>query len=392
MPVHPITPARPAALLLLAGALLVPSPAEAQGGLLGRVKRKAQEVVRPQPAAAPTPDPSPAAGASAATPAADSAAPARPLRPGEGAWANYDFKPGERILFADDFTADAVGNFPRRLEFDGGNMEIVEWNGGRWLSAGGAGDFILPLPEVLPERFTLEFDLIGYGNATEVFFTDPEGYHGERLAFFGERGGIRGGDRQALGEGRGNMAEDVISVRVMADGPYVKVFMNESRVANVPNSSLGRSSRIWFRLNGWSAESPRMLANLRVAAVGRTLYDAIAAEGRVATQGIYFDFNSDRIRPESTPTLKEIGAMLAQHPDLALTIEGHTDAVGAAAANQALSERRAAAVKAALVEMFSVDGSRLAAVGLGATVPAATNDTPEGRQQNRRVELARREG
>ena len=387
----PITPARLAAGLLLAGAMFAPAPAEAQGGLLGRVKRKAQEVVRPQPVPAPATPAAAPATATAATPAADTAAPARPLRPGEGAWANYDFKPGGRILFADDFSADAVGNFPRRLEFDGGNMEIVEWKGGRWLSAGGAGDFILPLPEVLPEQFTLEFDLIGYGNATEVFFTDPEGYHGERLAFFGERGGIRGGDRQALGEGLADMAKDVINVRVMADGRYVKVFMNESRVANVPNSTLGRSNRIWFKLNGWSAESPRMLANLRVAAGSRTLYDAIAAEGRVATQGIYFDFNSDRIRPESTPTLKEIGAMLVQHPELALTIEGHTDAVGAAASNQALSERRAAAVKAALVEMFTLDGSRLITAGLGATVPAATNDTPEGRQQNRRVELVRRE-
>jgi OmpA-OmpF porin, OOP family len=56
---------------------------------------------------------------------------------------------------------------------------------------------------------------------------------------------------------------------------------------------------------------------------------SLAAKGRVATQGIYFDTGSDRIRPESTPTLKEIGAMLKDHPELKLTIEGQTRTVQA---------------------------------------------------------------
>ena len=81
--------------------------------------------------------------------------------------------------------------------------------------------------------------------------------------------------------------------------------------------------------------------------------------------------------------------MLQEHPELKLAIEGHTDATGQAAANQTLSERRAAAVREALVAQFAIDGARLTSKGLGQSKPVGPNTTPEGRQQNRRVELVR---
>ncbi len=80
-------------------------------------------------------------------------------KPGQGAWANYDFVPGERILFADDFAADRVGNFPKRLEMLVGNMEIVDAKGTRYLRATSNSKFAVNLPETLPQRFTMEFDL-----------------------------------------------------------------------------------------------------------------------------------------------------------------------------------------------------------------------------------------
>ena len=79
--------------------------------------------------------------------------------------------------------------------------------------------------------------------------------------------------------------------------------------------------------------------------------------------------------------------MLAAHPDLKLMIEGHTDNVGVAAANQSLSERRAASVKQVLVASYAVNASRLQTKGYGASEPVAPNTTAEGRQINRRVEL-----
>jgi outer membrane protein OmpA-like peptidoglycan-associated protein len=109
----------------------------------------------------------------------------------------------------------------------------------------------------------------------------------------------------------------------------------------------------------------------------------------VATQGIYFDTGSDRLRPESSATLKEIGTMLKEHAGLKLAIEGHTDNVGSAEGNQTLSEKRAVAVRQFLIDNYQIDATRLTAKGLGQTKPVAPNDTPEGRQNNRRVELAK---
>jgi outer membrane protein OmpA-like peptidoglycan-associated protein len=152
---------------------------------------------------------------------------------------------------------------------------------------------------------------------------------------------------------------------------------------------MGRSRTIAIRTNGDQNDQKALFTNFRIAAGTKQIYDALLADGRVATQGIYFDTGSDRIRPESAPTLKEIGDMLTQHADLRLTIEGHTDNVGAAAANQSLSEQRAAAVRQALIGQYGIDQGRLVSKGLGATKPAAPNTTPEGRQQNRRVELVR---
>ena len=128
---------------------------------------------------------------------------------------------------------------------------------------------------------------------------------------------------------------------------------------------------------------------IRVAEGQRKLYEALSDDGRVATQGIYFDTGSDKIRPESAPTLKEIAALVTEHDGLRLGIEGHTDNVGAAAANLDLSRRRAEAVKAYLVSSLHVEANRLEAFGLGSTKPLQPNTTAEGRQTNRRVELVK---
>jgi outer membrane protein OmpA-like peptidoglycan-associated protein len=182
--------------------------------------------------------------------------------------------------------------------------------------------------------------------------------------------------------------DSLYKVRVMADGKYAKVYINERRVANAPNANLARPNKLILNLHGWEKE-PTLLGSIHVAAGGKKLYDALAEKGRVATQGIYFDTGSDRLRPESSATLKEIGTMLKDHAELKLAIEGHTDNVGSAPANQSLSEKRAAAVRQYLMDTYQVDGARLEAKGLGQSKPAVSNDTPEGRQQNRRVELVK---
>lgn len=362
-----------------------------------RLKKKAADAAKkaaetppakPEPAK-PAPATTPAASTPAATPAPAATAPAADSAAGpEKPFVNFDFVPGSRVLFADDFAKDNVGDFPRRLEFKKGNMEVAEWKGRRWLHVVQNGEFVVRLPEVLPERFTIELDYVGMNKyELEMRFVEMADKH-SKVLIGGWGAGVNGGGITAMTAPPKESQTGAVKVRVMVDGRYAKVYLDGTRVANVPNADLGRDKAIWFKVPAYNQEGS-FVADLRIAAGGKDLYDALAAEGRVATQGIFFDTGSDRIRGESAPTLKQIAAMLTEHTDLKLLIEGHTDNTGDAAANLRLSERRAAAVKAALVAQHAIAAERLTTAGFGVTRPAAPNATPEGRQQNRRVELVK---
>ena len=115
----------------------------------------------------------------------------------------------------------------------------------------------------------------------------------------------------------------------------------------------------------------------------------LAASCRVELPGIYFAFNSAHLDPASDQAIASIADILARHPDWSSTLEGHTDSIGSAAANKALSERRVEAVRKRLVDQHKVDPARLRVAGYGAARPREPNGTIEGRARNRRVELVR---
>ncbi len=117
--------------------------------------------------------------------------------------------------------------------------------------------------------------------------------------------------------------------------------------------------------------------------------NALADAGKVALYGINFDTDKDTLRPDSEPTLKEIGKLLADNPTLNLHVVGHTDNQGKPDYNLDLSRRRAATVESALVTRYGIAASRLDAFGCGPYAPAASNDNEQGRAQNRRVELVK---
>jgi OOP family OmpA-OmpF porin len=181
-----------------------------------------------------------------------------------------------------------------------------------------------------------------------------------------------------------------VSVRVLGDSAYLKLYADGRRLSNVPNANFLRAKGLYIALEGRDAESGAVyVTRIRVAESQRTIYDALKTTGRWATQGILFETGKAEIRPESAPTLKQIVDALKEHPELRLRIEGHTDNVGTPDANLALSEARALAVKNRLVSEFGIDAARLESVGLGDTKPATPNTTPEGRANNRRVEVVK---
>ena len=122
---------------------------------------------------------------------------------------------------------------------------------------------------------------------------------------------------------------------------------------------------------------------------GRLLEAELAERCRLELPGVYFAFGTAAIDPISDRALAELAKSLAGHPDWKITVEGHTDSVGTDAANQALSRRRAEAVRARLAERHGVGTRAWGAAGYGATKPRESNATIEGRARNRRVELVR---
>ena len=123
--------------------------------------------------------------------------------------------------------------------------------------------------------------------------------------------------------------------------------------------------------------------------MGTGLERELDAGCRVELPGVYFAFNSALIDPASDRALAQLAAVLARHREWTLAVEGHTDSIGTAAANQTLSLRRAEAVRARLAQRHGVDTRVWKAVGYGASRPREPNATIEGRARNRRVELVR---
>lgn len=321
-------------------------------------------------------------------------------------WENYDFIPGSKVIFYTDFSDDKVGNFARGLKFKAGAMDVVERDGVKMLRSTSRGEFMVPVGKKLPERFTLEIDVIA--PSENVAGYDIVAFEGGSVwdrnpasaeVNWAASGTVIIGGGQTVSTSTVNFPEGLAAqnrgnashIRVLMDGAYFKLYHNERRVYNIPELGFKRDSVIRFLVKG--AEEPGRETYISMIRVAESevdvLYDALTAKGRWATQGILFETGKADLKPESRPVLKEIASTMQKYPDLKILIEGHTDNVGSAASNLTLSDNRAAAVKAALVADFGIAEDRMTTKGLGDTKPSVPNTTPAGRAQNRRVEIVR---
>jgi outer membrane protein OmpA-like peptidoglycan-associated protein len=401
-----VTMTRQLAIVLLL-TVAIANPASAQFGGLKKIKDAAKKAAAAADSAksknpAETP---PQASAAAKTPAAGAAEGAPPA--GAKVWENYDFVPGNRVIFFTDFSEDKVGNFARGLKYKGGSLDVVERDGVKMLRAASRGaEFQVPVRGKLPQRFTLEFDVIApttYLQGQDVFVfeggsTLDRGANSAEISWNTDGTLIQGGGQTSMTSSvkvpdafyKGLLGQ-VAHIRVLMDSAYFKLYVNERRMYNIPELGFKRDSLIRVVMRG--SEDPDMamyVTRVRVAeSETDVLYDALAAKGRWATQGILFATGKAEVQPESRPVLKEIAATLKEHGDLKVLIEGHTDNVGSAASNLKLSDDRAAAVKKALVSDFGIAGDRITTRGMGDTKPATPNTTAEGRAQNRRVEVVK---
>jgi len=396
-------------------AVLVAAQPTSGSAQIGALKKKAEEAARRKAAEALLKAAADSVKNSAAKDSvarADSAkvkspAPAAPpqAKADPKVWDNYDFVPGSKVIFFTDFSEDKVGNFASRLRYKKGPLEVVERDGIKVLRATGLAEFLVPVGKLLPQKFTLEIDLIAPASATMTRTVHFEG--GPRWEAGPKSANVIWSPSATWIEGAGQgmgvstvripdamqpqLVGHVVHVRALMDGAYFKMYSNERRMYNIPELAFRRDSVLWIGMEGAEAEGKAVyLTGIRVAESDTdVLYDALATRGRWATQGILFATGKAELQPESRPVLKEIAATLKEHADLKILIEGHTDNVGAAASNLTLSDARAAAVKAALVADFAIAADRITTKGFGDTKPAVPNATAEGRSQNRRVEVVK---
>jgi outer membrane protein OmpA-like peptidoglycan-associated protein len=171
----------------------------------------------------------------------------------------------------------------------------------------------------------------------------------------------------------------------------MRVYLNEEKAFDLPRAFPANKSystvlfEIWGNMN--NDIDRYLIGNIKFSTGVPDTRNKLITEGKFVTRGILFDVNSDKIKPESFGTLKDIAGVLTENPSVKVNIVGHTDSDGKDADNLTLSKRRAQSVKANLVKNFGIDASRLETDGKGASQPVDNNTTPEGKANNRRVEF-----
>lgn len=201
--------------------------------------------------------------------------------------------------------------------------------------------------------------------------------------------GVSGGQLVTLAFGReanGTMSFASGYFRAPRYGVFRKTDGGQDRIAAI---YVGESPGDGPRVAILAYEAAAMETDKIVVPTAAEMRQALDASGRIALYGIYFDTGDATVKAESQPTIDQITALLKASPQLALVVAGHTDSTGDYTANLKLSERRAAAVVAALVRA-GIGQGRLTAFGAGMAAPAAPNDDDAGRAKNRRVELVKR--
>jgi len=326
-------------------------------------------------------------------------------------YSKYDFIPGEKVIFYDDFTNTDIGDFPGSWNTTASG-EVVTTNlyPGNWFKMNGEGGIVLDEGLNLPDNFTVEYDVIGYpveddNTYFEFGFYMYSSQNPKDIDEGGAVPGLNGGIKLTLGyratysayntegytlngekEDATMEAEKKYRISVWVQKTRMRVYLDQTKVFDLPKVFEPGLKINMMRFELWESGNP-MITNFRVAAGLPDMRNKLLTEGKLVSYGIYFDVNKDVVKPESYGTLKGIADVLKENPGLRVKIVGHTDSDGTDAANLDLSKRRGASVKNELIKTFGIDASRLESDGSGESQPVAANDSPVNKALNRRVEF-----
>jgi OOP family OmpA-OmpF porin len=342
-------------------------------------------------------------------------------------YSKFDFVPGEKIIYAEDFAQDATGELPLNWNASGkGEVQTIDGRQGKWLRAFENTTYLTGNKKSFGENYTVEFDLMyyfepkvkgyvmpnwkagllssgGIDPTDNSFLKEPDevnntfvnfafsNYGGAQLTSYAKRVQTFRSDRMEMG----NMMptnNTVIHYAIQVQKTRFRLWMDEKKVFDIPRAvNVGDTmNQLYFHLEGSNYKEDEVglfITNIKVATGLPDTRHKLLDEGKFSTTGILFDVNAATIKPESAGVLKEIGTVLKEAGEVKIKIIGHTDSDGSDAANLELSKKRSEAVKAALVKDYSIEASRITTDGKGEASPVADNKTKEGKAQNRRVEF-----
>ena len=329
------------------------------------------------------------------------------------ATSKYDFIPGEKVIFFDDFSQDAVGDFPA-LWNTNGSGEVVTTNlfPGNWMKLNSECCVWTDKLLTLPDNYTIEFDVVPiereagkgmYGwrmrlmqarNATSWDAGTAPGkggfclvtYYYGKLSYstwlYGEceKQGLSGFVEEQFQQ----KLNKKVHIAMWIQKSRIRVYQGQDKIVDLPRAfpaGCVQPDRLRFEYGAI------LVSNVRIAVGAPDTRSKLITEGKLVTYGIYFDVNKDVVKAESFGTMKSIADVLKENSDVRIKIVGHTDSDGDNAKNLDLSQRRAKSVMNELVKVFGIDASRIETDGMGETKPVAPNDTPVNKALNRRVEF-----
>ena len=343
----------------------------------------------------------------------------------------FDFVPGERVIIADDFSQDAVGDFPA-LWFTNGSGEVVTLDGqeGKWLMIKGRSQAYIDQLLDLPDNFTIQFDLLcsvpfsWNSDVFNIYLEDivdldryRKGQNGGEMSSnninyhfwmdlhpgkynpgtystkgYGKYQINNSGAKIDLGEIWMPTAEQsLLKVSIWRQGQRLRLYLNENKILDLPKilPEDMKPNLVVFEPYDLYEEDKYFIGNLRIAVGNPDTRNKLLTDGKLVTNGILFAVNSAEIKTESYGVLKEIAGILNENKDIKVKIVGHTDSDGDDALNLELSKKRAEAVKNALAKDFGVDPGRMQTDGKGESEPLEPNTTAINKANNRRVEFVK---
>lgn len=332
-------------------------------------------------------------------------------------YSKFDFVPGDKQMFFDDFGNDFIGDFPSKWNTNaGGEIVTLGDSPQKWLELkSGYNIYYIPDVPQLPEEYTIEFDLAAVGldrqtssNAkVAITLSDDDKFKpGANNAYaeipfcqYAAIGVTVQNNINSKREIRSTVKADIRNavlemphVSIAVNKQRYRLWINEVKYIDVPRLVAPGAviHTVKFLANGFRDGTEKVfISNLKVAEGGVDLRRKLISEGKISTNAILFDSGSANLQPQSMGVIRQISQVMLQESSINLKIIGHTDADGSDTANMKLSKDRAAAVKNALVNIYNIDAGRLSADGKGESEPVSDNNSPEGKAQNRRVEFIR---